>query len=626
MFKKVTQSLLALLMLVQILVPTATAFASETETYDDDYVYGDAIELDGEDLDLDIEMDEAWANAELSEWAELLEANEEVRDQSVELYEMTQDNEAALALHSIHTQLYEEAVELREDDVFELEFAVAAEALTDNTEAFEALVEEFEALLEAEEATPEVEDVVDEEAAPEVDDVIVEEAKPEVPEENEVAVTPATMHTVTVVGGASNAPGATSFQAEAGQSVRVWRDLAIPSGHRVTWASNVSVTFTDRTNGWADFVMPNGNVTITMAFVRNTGRLTVTRGTGGRTNAGAGVAVNISATVPTGYVFSHWTRTGAFGTFGNSSSRSTTFTPSATLAQGFTTTVTPVFRPRRRTSSPTMNIRAQAVVNANTSLRSGPGTQYHPSPFLGSNQTGRMNRGATVTVLNRGGSWSYVRASNGRWGWLPNSRLTRHTRTGIITTSGTRLRNAPNTGSRRLATLSRNTQVTILAEGGSGRIGWVQVQAGRRTGWVQRRDINEFTQVRRTRQSVVMRRGPGGSFSRVRNVGRGRDLTVLGRSGSWLYVQLGRTTGWVPNSRTASRTQSRTLRAFSSVNRGSTFESARNSWWSSGRGTTRVTVTGRARHVDLGGLGNQRWSQVRFANGRTGWVLSSSLR
>lgn len=568
MFKKVTQSLLALLLLVQALFPATIVFASETEEGDHDY--GDAVEFDGFesefedefDFDFDIEIeddfieieDEAWTDTELAEWEELLEANAEMRDESAYLFEATQALEEAADLHVMHLELYANSNELHEVEIFELDFVDAEELLVKNTEDFEALIEQFEALVETTEEVDEVE-------MPEVD-VIVSENTPEeapvAPEEAQVA----------------------------------------PALEEKPKADRTSTR-------------------------NNTGRVTVVRGTGGSNSAVAGTSMNIRATVPNGYVFSHWTSTGQWGTFGNSRAQNTTFTPSAFANQGFTTTVTAVMRPRARTSLPTWNISAPAVVRANTHLRRGPGTQYHPTPWAGGK--GSIKRGVALTVRNEGSSWSFVTTADGRSGWLPNNRITRINTNGIIVSSGTRLRKSPNSTGRTLTRLNRNAKVVILAEGGTGRIGWVQVQAGKRTGWVQRRDVEDFSQTRRTNRAVTMKSGPGSNFSNVKNgrIKNRKNVEILGRNGGWYQVRYGSRIGYIPRKRTSSVTVNRRLRHDTTVLYSSATTGEKRPTVLSRTRNNRVRVVGQAR------LGTNRrnplWTRVRVGK-RTGWVLTSNIR
>lgn len=127
MLKKGTHLLLALLMVIQILIPT-TAFANEAEEFQ--YADVNAVELvdldtDEDEVELEIEIDDneeyqSWTDAELADWDELLADNTEIRDHSVYLSEYTELNEDAEDLHSRHVALYEISGELREDDIFEM--------------------------------------------------------------------------------------------------------------------------------------------------------------------------------------------------------------------------------------------------------------------------------------------------------------------------------------------------------------------------------------------------------------------------------------------------------------------------------------------------------------------------
>ena len=510
--KKMIQLLLAVLMLVQVLIPT-TAFASEIEVDD---VYGDSVEVEMEG----IEEEDSWTDEELAEWDTLLADNDEVRDQSVDLFQLTQGNEAAAELQMRHLELYHDANDLREEDVLDLDFARAKEALVENTDGFETLVGRFKALM----AVPEVE-------VPEVDAVVpevtpdVEGVPGEVVEDEEVVVTPESTFTVTTVG-SSNDSMLTSFTAPTGTVVRVWADIHVPFGRTVNWQSNVTgVAFTvNHTNHSATFMMPSSDVTITATLVplppppppvvRR--RINVTANLRHGANLlmreydeydgygdsfltshadfVVGSTVSLRASSPMqGYRFVRWE--GPAGVvFANRTHRNTTFRVPAGTG---TITVRAVYE-RRVARNPRRNRRQRMYLRNNTSFRRGPGSRYH---LINSQARGRR-----VTILNNGrNGWRFVQVGSRR-GWIRRNQLItpaaqrarvererraaeranqRRTRSTVF------LRQRPNAaarnnlvgGSLRSSQVNANTSVTIVERRTIGLVRWVRIRAGNRTGW-----------------------------------------------------------------------------------------------------------------------------------------------
>ena len=596
MYRKIIKISLSIAMVLQVLLVPQVVSASEAEyerLYDNQAEVGfDAFEMDDEASIDDIIH---WTQAEINKWDEYLGENEEARNNVTELF--TEEIDEAEYFQHDYIELVSDFDALRDDGIFEVvTFDEAVEMLRGNTEAFEHLMERMGAFLNLDDEQ-EVDISADEEVEDEMMPGDTNEVIVEGDEAEDVLALSGGWHTITLGPETSSWSHTGSFGTSARPGDRVVmmfrstgnrgnlrETIPVPSGMTVRWSSNVpgliinsgwqDANFDGSNNpNWANFIMPNRAVTITATLVP--------------INAGGGTGTSTTPRPP---------------------ASSTNPRPPAT---------TPSL-PATRFNMPRTNMTADGVVRNNTRLRRGPSTRYHASPVLPRTGNPRVNRGASITIRYRTASWSYVEASNGRRGWLPNSQIRRVNTTGIILRARTRLHSSPNVNARTLTRLNRNSTVVVLAVGAGNRHGWAQVQAGGRTGWVQwgrTRDAYTFTQTRRTRRSIVMRRGPGTRFARMRTIRNGRNVEVIGRNGNWIQVRYRNRTGWVQRSRTRSHTQTRRLRHnWTTMRRGATIEANRNSR-STLRGQSRVRVLGQS----------SMFTRVRIGN-RTGWVFTSHLR
>jgi len=273
-------------------------------------------------------------------------------------------------------------------------------------------------------------------------------------------------------------------------------------------------------------------------------------------------------------------------------------------------TITAIFT-RRAATSPTTNRRIPGVIRNNRApLRRGPGTSYdlrrelsrgtevitlnegrngwryvrvagsnargwvRGSQITGSTSFGivtgnrvalregvnhgrtlrHLSRDTNITILGTNGnqSWTQVRLGN-QTGWVRTNQIRTITQIGRVVQGGSALgvplrqgpgNEFPTVGG--LIGLSVDTDLQVLGRRGS----WIRVRAGGQTGWIQRSATRRLRPVRRTRRQVQLRRGPGTNFAQPRNgrVDRNARVRVLANRGSWSRVQVGTRTGWVRTS------------------------------------------------------------------------------
>ena len=120
-------------------------------------------------------------------------------------------------------------------------------------------------------------------------------------------------------------------------------------------------------------------------------------------------------------------------------------------------------------------------------VRKGPSTSY--------SKVGLLSNGQVVDILEKNGTWSKIKASNGLTGWVSNSYITSNI-------------NNENNNS--------------------------QVSQGK---------------VRVTASSLNIRKGPSTSYSRVGSLSNGQIVNLLEKSGTWSKIKTsGGLIGWVSNS------------------------------------------------------------------------------
>ena len=160
-----------------------------------------------------------------------------------------------------------------------------------------------------------------------------------------------------------------------------------------------------------------------------------------------------------------------------------------------------------------------------------------------------LSRDTNITILGTNGnqSWTQVRSGN-QTGWVRTSQIRNLTQIGRVIQSA-HLRQGPGNEFptvRGSTSLTVNTDLQVLGRRGS----WIRVRVGSQTGWMQRSATRRLRPVRRARRQVQLRRGPGTNFAQPRNgrVGRNARVRVLAHRGSWSRVQVGTRTGWVRTS------------------------------------------------------------------------------
>ncbi len=113
-------------------------------------------------------------------------------------------------------------------------------------------------------------------------------------------------------------------------------------------------------------------------------------------------------------------------------------------------------------------------------LRSGAGTGYA--------HIASLKNGQKLTVLGKNGSWFLVSTSGGTQGFVHSkyvktsaSSSSSSSKTAVVTASAVNMRSGPGTGYGKVATLAKNTKVTIVSTSNSK---WWKVKYGSKTGFI----------------------------------------------------------------------------------------------------------------------------------------------
>jgi N-acetylmuramoyl-L-alanine amidase len=175
-----------------------------------------------------------------------------------------------------------------------------------------------------------------------------------------------------------------------------------------------------------------------------------------------------------------------------------------------------------------------------------------------------LPKNAKVAVLAVQGSWVHIKLDNGKTGWVSSSYLTisetvnapakpveipagptpESTKTGTVNVSSLNLRSVPSTSGQVLASLPRNTVVTVLQV----QTGWAQVKtAANQTGWVASpyvtmKDENKTpaapAQSVTLQSNANLRKGPGTNFAIAGSGQAGSTYTLIKEQNEWMQIKL----------------------------------------------------------------------------------------
>ena len=200
-----------------------------------------------------------------------------------------------------------------------------------------------------------------------------------------------------------------------------------------------------------------------------------------------------------------------------------------------------------------------AYKGGSLNLRTGAGTNY------GIN--GYVHNGDSITVLEKGSSWSKIRVSDGRIGYIKNLYISGNgslyadgtsyysgSKKGTITTkysgSTVNLRAGASTSTKSMGSVKSGESVRVLGENGS----WYLIEKKDGTQgfvyktYVSTSGVNPSVSVKAkvTGSVVYMRAGAGTKYSPVTMLSKGTVVKVLSTSNSkWWKVSYGSYTGYM---------------------------------------------------------------------------------
>lgn len=188
-------------------------------------------------------------------------------------------------------------------------------------------------------------------------------------------------------------------------------------------------------------------------------------------------------------------------------------------------------------------------------VRSGPGTEF--------SSAGYVRHGASVSVLERGSTWSKIKvASTGTIGYIKTKYLSGSSSSGTVsspetsspsgsydlaavmtkTASGSvNLRSGAGTGYKTVARLSRGTKLAVTGKSGS----WYKVRTQNgKTGYISQSYV-AFGVGGHVTGNVNFRKGASTNYGVIRQLSKGTSVTVHSVSGKWAKVTYGGKTGYV---------------------------------------------------------------------------------
>jgi len=637
MLKRITQALLAILMLVQVLIPTTTAFANgeqyeEYDAYDDPYAY----EVEDEDiLEVPVVVAEETEATEPEETENNLEAASEVQTRMVTVWDgifvSTGNNRA----------------------IFEVGQEVTIRANSVPTGQRFASWSSLSEMTFADPTSTETTFIVP-------------------PGEYDISISRTTVpaRLVQVING-TIVDGSSDNSFIEGEIVRIRAN--VPSGQRfIRWNISGGVggptAVANPTATETTFVMSGthltGAVTVTAVLETIPTRLVnVTNGTvvGGPANnrfeANQLVTVRANA-VPAGQRFVGWTTTTAGITFANPTSTETTFrTPAGTLTTNINVTAvfeiiptrlvnvtngTVVGGPanRRFEANQLVTVRTNAAPARHRFVRWHTTTAGITFANATSTQTTfRVPAGTSIANINVTAIFEPIPTRIVRVTANHNHMIAPHLRHRNFITGDrvTLAAPAPRNGYRFVrwegnVTITNRTNRTTASfrMPASGAVN-VRAVYERRTAPNPRANRRQRMYLR---NATAFRRGPGNSYHLQGSRARGTRATVLhnGRNG-WRFVQIGNTRGWVRSNQLITPAANRRRIELENTRRtrSITFLRQRPNVAASGNlvggslSNSRVNSGARVVIVQRRTINRVEWVRVRAGN-RTGWTLYISLR
>lgn|GEM_PF-703986 len=181
----------------------------------------------------------------------------------------------------------------------------------------------------------------------------------------------------------------------------------------------------------------------------------------------------------------------------------------------------------------------KATVVTGSNIRSGPGTNNSVITVL--------YPGDVLTVYGNEGRWSRVRLSDSRRGYIATSLLRFLEETGTVTVYMANVRTGPSTSYNIMSVVRQADNLTVIGKSGT----WYKVRlADGREGFIagslieirpaagQDPGNNSYPKGTTTPYWANIRTGPGISYTIIKAVPMGTEVTVLATEGRWLRVRL----------------------------------------------------------------------------------------
>lgn len=178
------------------------------------------------------------------------------------------------------------------------------------------------------------------------------------------------------------------------------------------------------------------------------------------------------------------------------------------------------------------------VTTASLNLRSGPGTSYSIITVI--------PKGAAVSVSSVSGSWAKVTYS-GKTGYASTAYLSQPSNVIMVTTADLNLRTGPGTSYSIIRVIPSGAEVTVSNTSS----GWAKVSYGGSTGYASLSYLklkstlpSTSTTAMITTGNLNLRTGPGTSYSIIRVIPSGAEVSVLSTSNGWARLTYAGSTGY----------------------------------------------------------------------------------
>lgn len=156
-----------------------------------------------------------------------------------------------------------------------------------------------------------------------------------------------------------------------------------------------------------------------------------------------------------------------------------------------------------------------------------------------------VKKGATVTIVSEASGWTYVKYGS-KEGYMPVKAVT-PANNALATSKSVTLYTSTSTRSKKVKTLSSNTEVVVLKVYRS----WALIKYGNTSGWVAKNSLKARVKIPVVKNATVqsdtsvLYASKSTKAKKISTLKFGNSVTILSEANGWSYVQYGQKKGYM---------------------------------------------------------------------------------